>query len=154
MAEQVPINPLENPNVQGTYAALITHPAYYYLYGLYADYPINNAYHRYRENRERIQRTLRTLQPVMERLPVYRKTWALRLFTERFSRERFPPQLYNEAWRQLGELIAAAGPPARQRLWRPRAIHPRRAEPPAAPAGEAPPVPPFPKSPADYSQEV
>ncbi|MCH9046072.1 MAG: hypothetical protein IIA40_08190 [SAR324 cluster bacterium] len=102
---------ITNATVSGYYAALITHPGYYYLYALYFDYPINNAWFKRREYAALIQERLRTIQPLLALVQPYRKSPALRLFTERESRDRFPPERVNEAWRQLRNLIERVGPP-------------------------------------------
>ena len=116
---------ITNATVSGYYAALITHPGYYYLYALYFDYPINNAWFKRREYAALIQERLRTIQPLLALVQPYRKSPALRLFTERESRDRFPPERVNEAWRQLRNLIERVGPP------------------PGWPDGPPPPEPPY-----------
>ena len=97
--------------VYGHYAALINHPAYYYLYGLYADYPINNAFLHTLEAREALRIRLREVQPLLWYFRPYRKSYTLRLFTERSSLARFSPELVDEAWRQLRLVIQQIGPP-------------------------------------------
>lgn len=137
---------------------MATLPAYYYLYALYFDYLINNRFHAELEHEAKIRDALRRIQPLMRRTQPHRKTWALRLFTERASLERFPPELVDEAWRQLHALVQRIGPPA---AWRqgplPHEPHEHRAlahEPgPEAPA-ERPPEPPFPKPPIVYDFSV
>ncbi len=161
---------ITNATVSGYYAALITHPGYYYLYALYFDYPINNAWFKRREYAALIQERLRTIQPLLALVQPYRKSPALRLFTERQSRERFPPERVNEAWRQLRNLIERVGPPPgwpdgppppeppyRWRL--PRAARKRNrhgdagipAEPDSAAKARAAHLP---KSPVDYTQDA
>lgn len=161
---------ITNATVSGYYAALITHPGYYYLYALYFDYPINNAWFKRREYAALIQERLRTIQPLLALVQPYRKSPALRLFTERESRERFPPERVNEAWRQLRNLIERVGPPPgwpdgppppeppyRWRL--PRAARKRNrhgdagisAEPESAAKARAAHLP---KSPVDYTQDA
>ena len=161
---------ITNATVSGYYAALITHPGYYYLYALYFDYPINNAWFKRREYAALIQERLRTIQPLLALVQPYRKSQALRLFTERESRDRFPPERVNEAWRQLRNLIERVGPPPgwpdgppppeppyRWRL--PRAARKRNrhgdagipAEPESAAKAR---VAHLPKSPMDYTQDA
>lgn len=161
---------ITNATVSGYYAALITHPGYYYLYALYFDYPINNAWFKRREYAALIQERLRTIQPLLALVQPYRKSPALRLFTERESRDRFPPERVNEAWRQLRNLIERVGPPPgwpdgppppeppyRWRL--PRAARKRNrhgnagipAEPESAAKARAARLP---KSPVDYTQDA
>lgn len=161
---------ITNATVSGYYAALITHPGYYYLYALYFDYPINNAWFKRREYAALIQERLRTIQPLLALVQPYRKSPALRLFTERESRDRFPPERVNEAWRQLRNLIERVGPPPgwpdgppppeppyRWRL--PRAARKRNrhgdagipAEPESAAKARAAHLP---KSPVDYTQDA
>lgn len=161
---------ITNATVSGYYAALITHPGYYYLYALYFDYPINNAWFKRREYAALIQERLRTIQPLLALVQPYRKSPALRLFTERESRDRFPPERVNEARRQLRNLIERVGPPPgwpdgppppeppyRWRL--PRAARKRNrhgnagipAEPESAAKARAAHLP---KSPVDYTQDA
>jgi hypothetical protein len=144
---------ISNTAVHGHVAALVTHPGYYYLYALYADYPINNDWFRQQETAALLQERLRVIQPLLGLVQPYRKSQALRLFTERRSTERFPPEKVDEAWRQLRELLQRLGAPPG---WpdalpppQPRYAHAlppaprrrrRRALPPAA--REALPVPP------------
>jgi len=64
MAQRIDIT---NPAVHGTVAALVAHPGYYYLYALYADYPINNAWFRRRECSAALQERLRRLIEDTER---------------------------------------------------------------------------------------
>ncbi len=181
---------ITNATVSGYYAALITHPGYYYLYALYFDYPINNAWFKQREYAALIlERSGKALTvprpsggfgflspaavrsaPLMALVQPYRKSPALRLFTERQSLERFPPERVNEAWRQLRNLIERVGPPPgwpdgppppeppyRWRL--PRAARKRNrhgdagipAEPESAAKARAAHLP---KSPVDYTQDA
>ena len=90
---------------------VVTQQGYYYLYALYFDYPINNAFFREKEDRERVKEMLEVVQRIEELVQPYRKTWALRLFTERSSLARFSPELVNEAFRQLGEIVKLLGAP-------------------------------------------
>ncbi len=83
----------------------LTLPEYYYLYGLFFDYPINNAFHIGREERARIRDLLRFIQPLAALRQPYRKNFALRLFTERQTLERFPPHKVDEALRQLKQEV-------------------------------------------------
>lgn len=104
---------------------------YYYLYALYFDYPINNAWFLDRESQARLRERLRVAQPLLALYQPYRKSWALRLFTERRSVERFPSELINEAYRQLRQVLEHIGPvperlPREQRTRPPeRRIRPR-----------------------------
>jgi hypothetical protein len=139
---------ITHPAVHGSLAALVAHPGYYYLYALYADYPINNAWFREREYAEVLRERLRTLQPLLALVQPYRKSPALRLFTERESLARFPPEKVDEAWRQLRRLIERVGPPAG---WPDRpapAPPPYRAHPPPPPPGTGPRLPAGAGSPA------
>jgi hypothetical protein len=137
---------------------MATLPAYYYLYALYFDYLINNRFHAGLEHEAKIRDALRRIQPLMRRTQPYRKTWALRLFTERSSLERFPPQLVDEAWRQLHELVRRVGPPADWRQGPLPREHGRSAERPLPSPQEAeatrPYEPPFPKPPIVYDFTV
>ncbi len=94
-----------------TTANLATLPGYYYLYALYFDYEINNRLHNAREHEQRIAAALREIAEPVRLTQPYRKTWALRLFTERESEARFRSELVSEAWRQLRELVDRIGPP-------------------------------------------
>ena len=169
---------ITHPTVHGHYAALVTHPGYYYLYALYADYPINNAWFRKREYAALLSERLRTIQPLLALVQPYRKSPALRMFTERRSRDRFPPELANEAWRELRQMIERIGPPAGwpdgsappepQYLTRPPQRLLEKKQGPLKkkrdfPPGEQPDPPPesqsrkapdFPKSPVDYSRKA
>lgn len=172
MAQRIEIT---NPVAHAGVAALVNQPGYYYLYALYADYPINNAWLRRRETAAVLGERLRVIQPLLAALEPYRKSAALRLFTERAGSGRFPPERVSEAWRQLRALLEYAGPPAG---W-------PEAPPPAPPYREALPAglrrrpgraaarpipargleaerepsprrrrPHLPKSPVDYTQDV
>jgi hypothetical protein len=179
MAQPIDIT---RPAVHGSVAALVTHPGYYYLYALYADYPINNAWFRNEETAALLAERLRVIQPLLGAVQPYRKSAALRLFTERAALERFPPERVAEAWRQLRALLERLGPPPgwpeaappspRYEHAPPPSLRRRRsaaglaagaarsARPvPAAPAAPAPPRPPRRrarrrKSPVDYTQDV
>ena len=135
---------------------VVTQQGYYYLYALYFDYPINNAFFAKKEYGERMEEMVRVIQQIEELVQPYRKTWALRLFTERSSLARFSPELANEAYRQLSEIVKLLGAPPG---WPPRkhgrtGPSPGRAAAPAARRARAlpPPVgpPPFPQSPITY----
>lgn len=168
---------ISNPAVHGPYAQLITQPGYYYLYALYADFAADNAKHLSREYEVLLQRRLRAAQPLLGLVQPYRKSWALRLFTERKSLGRFQPEEVSEAWRQLGELIQRLGPPAgwpdrpptedgaqEAAVGQPEADARRSGSPASATAvgsGRAPAEKDeatqrtrFPKSPVDYDQTV
>ena len=157
-----------NPTVYGYYAALVNHPAYYFLFGLYTDYPLNNAFALPLESQREVQRRLREIQPLLWHFRPYRKSYALRLFTEREALARFAPEKVDEAWRQLRQIIEQVGPPAR---WAERregmadktadAKPPREAKAKAhrealtAPTQERrAPTPPWPRSPVNYDQEA
>jgi hypothetical protein len=164
MAEPIDIR---NAAVHGHVAALVTHPGYYYLYALYADYPIGNAWFTRREYAALLQERLGLIQHLLGMVQPYRKSEALRLFTERSTLERFPAERVAEAWRQLRELLERIGPPPgwpeqappepayAQPL--PSGLRKRRrtaakraaAGQPARQAGLRPP-----KSPVDYTQDV
>ena len=114
---------ISNPPVHAPLAHLATQPGYYYLYALYADYQVNNAWFRNREYAALLRERLRVIQPLLAMVQPYRKSPALRLFTERQGRDRFPTEKMDEAYRQLRNLIQRVGPP------------------PGWPDGEAPPTP-------------
>ena len=97
--------------VHAPLAHLATQPGYYYLYALYADYAVNNAWFREREYAALLRERLRVIQPLLALVQPYRKSPSLRLFTERLGRERFPPDQVNEAYRELRALIQRVGPP-------------------------------------------
>jgi hypothetical protein len=80
---------------------VLTLPEYYYLYALFFDYPLNNAFHLDREEREHIREMLSTVQRWLNLRQPYRKDFRLRLFTERESLARWSPELVDEALRQL-----------------------------------------------------
>ncbi|MEE8433294.1 MAG: hypothetical protein V3S64_00765, partial [bacterium] len=90
-----------------------------------ADYPLNNAWFLEREYADLLRERIRVIQPLLEMVQPYRKSPALRLFTERQSRDRFPADKVNEAYRELRALIEKIGPP------------------PGWPDGEAPVAPEF-----------
>lgn len=150
---------LSTPAIHGPYAALVTHPGYYYLYAAYADFALNGEALRRKEYARLIQERLRALQPVLAMVQPYRKSPALRVFTRRRSLERFPPEKADEAWRELRGLIERVGPPAG---WKTGAAPPAGGAGPggaeAAPEGERPGETsaerPFPRSPVDYTQDV
>jgi len=163
---------ITHPTVHGHYAALVNQPGYYYLYALYADYRINNTWFSQQEYAALLLERLRMVQPALGMVQPYRKSPALRLFTERQSRERFPPEKAGEAWRQLRNLLEKAGPPPG---WpdappppSPRYRHALPDPPPesltgsegssgqtpaAVPGGKKKDAP-FPKSPVDYTMDV
>jgi hypothetical protein len=80
---------------------VLTLPEYYYLYALFFDYPLNNAFYIDREERERIREMLSTIQRWLNLRQPYEKSLRLRLFTERESLARWSPDLVDEALRQL-----------------------------------------------------
>lgn len=155
------------PVVQAHYAALINHPAYHQLYGMYADYLVNNTFFIPRENKALLQRLLRQVQPILWNFKPYRKSETLRLFTERQSLERFSPDMVNEAWREVRAMIDKVGPPAGWKGGQAGAAASTDKagdNPPSneweelADEGEDKPAvdvePPFPKSPINYDQEA
>ncbi len=138
---------------------IITLPGYYYLYALYFDYPINNAFFGGGEYAERVRELERVVQRIRAMVQPYRKSWPLRLFTERDAVARFSPDAVNEMLAQLRVLVERLGPPpgwSRGPLppagrSRPERMHTRRVMAPGS-SGEAPlerpasphPPPPFP----------
>ena len=88
----------------------LTLPEYYYLYALYFDYPLNNQFHLGIEDRKRMRGLLRFIAPLIGLRQSYRKSFALRLFTERQSLERFPPERVDEALRQLKQAVMELRP--------------------------------------------
>jgi hypothetical protein len=141
---------------------VITLQGYYYLYALYFDYPLNNAFFANEENHERVRESLRTVQRLRALVQPYRKSWPVRLFTERDAMARFSPDAVNTMLFQLRELVTQLGPPPgwsrgplpamrppRQRR------HSRTAAAKPAPAPSAPmearrPPCPFPKPPLPF----
>ncbi len=135
---------------------IITLPGYYYLYALYFDYPINNAFFGGEEYAERVRELERVVQRLRGLEQPYRKSWQVRLFTERDAVARFSPDAVNEMLVQLRRLVERLGPPpgwSRGPLpssGRFRPARPRRAAAPGS-SGEVPPErpasphpPPFP----------
>jgi hypothetical protein len=90
---------------------IITLQGYYYLYALFFDYPINNAYFLKGENQARVVESMRVVQRLHALRQPYRKSWALRLFTERDAMSRFSPELVNVVLFQIRELVDQIGPP-------------------------------------------
>ena len=90
---------------------IITLQGYYYLYALFFDYPINNAYFLKGENQARVEESMRMVQRLHALRQPYRKSWALRLFTERDAMARFSPELVNVVLFQIRELVNQIGPP-------------------------------------------
>ena len=80
---------------------VLTLPEYYYLYALFVDYPLNNAFHLEHEERAKIREMLTTVRRWLDLRQPYRKSFQLRLFTERESLARWSPDLVDEALRQL-----------------------------------------------------
>ncbi|MDH4120408.1 MAG: hypothetical protein OEV94_01710 [Deltaproteobacteria bacterium] len=129
--------------------SLITLPEYYPLFAVYFDYLVNHQHHLAQEQLRRIQQSLRSVHARAEVGAPWRKSWTLRLFTERFLLERFPPHLVKEAWLFLREELeglplqeAGDQPPRGERT--PRRARPKPASLPETPA-ESPafPRPPF-----------
>jgi hypothetical protein len=69
---------------------VITLQGYYYLYALYFDYPINNAFFTQEENAERVWEVVRVVQRMKALVQPHRKSWPVRLFTERDAVSRLP----------------------------------------------------------------
>lgn len=90
---------------------ILAQPGYYYLYALYFDYPINNAFFGGEEYSERVRELVRVVQRLHALQQPYRKSLALRLFTERDAMARFSPDTVNEMLVQLRELVDRLGPP-------------------------------------------
>ncbi len=90
---------------------ILTQPGYYYLYALYFDYPINNAFFGGEEYAERVRELVRVVQHIRALQQPYRKSWPLRLFTERDAMARFSPDTVNEMLAQLREIVEQLGPP-------------------------------------------
>lgn len=88
----------------------LTLQEYYYLYALFFDYPINNEFNAGLEDRARMRDLLRFIQPLIGLRQPYRKSFALRLFTERQSLERFSPEKVDEALRQLKQAVMRLRP--------------------------------------------
>ncbi len=97
--------------LQGAYAHLITHPSYYFFYGLYADYVRNNAWFSLRERAQRIGRMLHTVRPLMALEPAFRKSLPMRLFSRRERLKLGHPRDVSVAWRGLQQLVATLGTP-------------------------------------------
>ena len=136
---------------------ILTLPAYYPLYALYADYLENHREHARLEDMERVRESLRVIAPLIGLEQPYRKDWALRLFTERQALESFPAEQVDEAWRQVREWIEAMGPPPDWPTPRQQQRHRTLKRRPATPKSE--PVPRkaedyFPRSPVDYDKKV
>jgi hypothetical protein len=111
---------------------VLTLPEYYYLYALFFDYPLNNAFHLEREERARIRDMLSTVQRWLSLRQPYRKSFALRLFTERDALVRWSPELAVETLRQLKQAVDEIGGVVSRRYPR---VH-RRLEAQAARRGE------------------
>ena len=152
---------------------LATLPGYYYLYALYADYPINDDWFSPQEYEARVREALRAIQPTLSARQPMRKSMALRLFTEREALHRYSPEQVSEAWRQLRDLVDLLGPPPgwphppahwsryapvwrqKREAWEAHQAERRQNQQLAAetdPAKKAPDAAPFPKSPVDYEQ--
>ena len=86
-------------------------PGYYYLFALYADYGLSNAFFSAGEDAARMRTLVQAVREVHVVMAPYRKTWALRLFTERTALARFSPHLINEVLRELHALIQQVGAP-------------------------------------------
>jgi len=84
---------------------VLTLPEYYYLYALFFDYPLNNAFAIDREERDRIRGWLRQVRPATALYQPYEKSFALRLFTQRQALARWSPDLAVETLRQLKQAV-------------------------------------------------
>jgi hypothetical protein len=84
---------------------VLTLPEYYYLYALFFDYPLNNAFAIDREERDRIRSWLRQARPAAALYKPYEKSFTLRLFTERSALARWSPELSVEILRQLKHAV-------------------------------------------------
>lgn len=148
---------MHQPQIASLPGAIATLPGYYYLYALYFDYPLNQAWWSAREYAAAMEELARAIQPLRRYIAPYRKSFALRLFTERQALARFRPELVDEALRQWRGLIERVGPPAG---WPrpPRLRGPRKGagRPAAHPSPQARPgpKPPFRRSPIDYRREA
>lgn len=90
---------------------IITLQGYYYLYALYFDYPINNLYFTQEENADRMREVARVVQRLQALVQPYRKSWPVRLFTERDAIARLSPDVVNTLLAQLREVVEQLGPP-------------------------------------------
>ncbi len=70
---------------------VITLQGYYYLYALYFDYPLNNAFFANEENQERVRESLRTVQRLRAMVQPYRKSWARSMPTRPPIWPTYPP---------------------------------------------------------------
>jgi len=86
-------------------------PGYYYLYALYADYRLANTFFNGKDDTRRLREIVRVVQEIKEVMEPFRKSWALRLFTERGNLARFSPELVNEVLRELRAMAELLGPP-------------------------------------------
>jgi hypothetical protein len=84
---------------------VLTLPEYYYLYALFFDYPLNNAFAIDREQRDQIRGWLRQVRPASALYKPYEKSFALRLFTEREALARWTPEMSVEILRQLKNAV-------------------------------------------------
>jgi hypothetical protein len=140
-----------------TVTHIVTLPAYYPLYALYTDYLINNLQHARLEDMERVREALRVIAPLLGLEQPYRKTWALRLFTERQALGSYPPELVDEAWRQVRQWVEHWGPPPDWPTARHQQQHRVLRRRPSPPTPEPEPGKAsdfFPRSPVDYDQEA
>lgn len=90
---------------------VITLQGYYYLYALFFDYPLSNAFFIKEENQARVVESMRMVQRLQALKQPYLKSWALRLFTERDAVARFSPEMVNVVLFQIRELVDQIGPP-------------------------------------------
>lgn len=145
------------PQIASLPGAIATLPGYYYLYALYFDYPVHQAWRSAREYAAAMEELARAIRPLQRYIAPYRKSFALRLFTERQALDSYPPEQVDEAWRQVREWIERMGPPPdwptpRQKQRR-RVLKPRAPEPdPPKPVQKAEDF--FPRSPVDYDKSV
>ena len=79
---------------------------------------------------------MRVVQSLQGMVQPHRKTWALRLFTERDAVSRFSPDAVGELLSQLRRLVEQLGPPPG---WHRGPLPPQRAWPIARPGPPGPP---------------
>jgi hypothetical protein len=111
---------------------VITLQGYYYLYALFFDYPLNNSFFAKEENQARVVESMRMVQRLHAMRQPYRKSWALRLFTERDAMARFSPELVNVVLYQIRQLVDQIGAP---NGWSRGPLPPMRAPRERGPAG-------------------
>lgn len=85
---------------------ILTLPGWYTLYAVYFDFYLNNAQHLESEEAQRLHRLLYVTRPPYGVGPAWRKSLALRLFTERELLRRHPPHEVKAAWDELNHRMA------------------------------------------------